>query len=627
MNNTLALFQQFGKLQKHTRPLLETNYVVTLSRVSSKRQFEENLSIENQNKYFEEHALRTGKIILASFGGTYESAKTDDRKEFKRMLEFIKKNNARSSKKISEIWVYMTDRFSRTGVNGMGVAEQLREKYGVALYALAQPTNVKDESGIFSQNIQFLVSNYENKLRRKRMIDGMTAKFEKGDWVTQVPQGYSVFKKDKVRKIVINEVGKKLRKAFLWKADGMKNEEIILGLRAMGVKMYKQQLTKIFKKPFYCGLINHGFLNGKIVEGNHEPLISPEIFLKVNGIHQCSGNYGVPHKKEREELPLKVFVKCDTCGEPLTGYTARKKTQERVLEFFYYKCRKNGCRLNKSAKELHQAFHEEIARYAIKPEYIMAVQYELETYYEDVTGDNVEQEAALRAQLTEIQKKIDNIEEKHYALDTMTREAFEKLFNKYNEEQYTVTKLLQDCQTSISNLSETIQEVLTFTSKLNVVWGSRNIKVKEDFQKLLFPKGIFYNRETRSFRTTEVNFIFQLIAGQAGNTGENEMGTEHHFDDQSPSAEEKGFEPLIGFHLYTLSRRASSTTPALLRTVELIIQGCKDNPLDNKSKKSSFYSPLYTIFMYSPPFRSSSSIWFSRFCRVSSRLALLIQWI
>lgn len=30
-------------------------------------------------------------------------------------------------------------------------------------------------------------------------------------------------------------------------------------------------------------------------------------------------------------------------------------------------------------------------------------------------------------------------------------------------------------------------------------------------------------------------------------------------------AEKKGFEPLIGFHLYTLSRRASSTTPALLR--------------------------------------------------------------
>jgi site-specific DNA recombinase len=188
----------------------------------------------------------------------------------------------------------MTDRFSRSGVGGMGIAEQLREKYGVALFAIAQPTSVKDESGIFSQNIQFLVSNYENKMRRKRMIDGMTAKFAKGEWVTRVPQGYSVIKTNRERKIVVNETGKKLRKAFLWKADGMKNEEIIFGLRAMGVKMYKQQLTKIFKKPFYCGLVNHGLLDGKIVQGHHEPLITPEIFLKVNEIHQVTGNWCSP---------------------------------------------------------------------------------------------------------------------------------------------------------------------------------------------------------------------------------------------------------------------------------------------------------------------------------------------
>ena len=69
----------------------------------------------------------------------------------------------------------------------------------------------------------------------------------------------------------------------------MKNEEIISRLKAMGVKMYKQQLTKIFKRPFYCGIINHGVLEGKIVEGDHEKMISPEVFLKVNNIHQSSG--------------------------------------------------------------------------------------------------------------------------------------------------------------------------------------------------------------------------------------------------------------------------------------------------------------------------------------------------
>ncbi len=171
MKTNLDLVQQFGTKQMHTKPLLETPYVVTLSRVSSKRQFEETLSIENQEKLFEEHAARTGKTIIARFGSTYESAKTDERKEFKKMIEFVKRTNARGTKKVCQIWVYMTDRFSRTGVGGMGIAKELREKYGGALYAISQLTSMKDESGIFGQNLQFLFSNYENRTRRKRMID------------------------------------------------------------------------------------------------------------------------------------------------------------------------------------------------------------------------------------------------------------------------------------------------------------------------------------------------------------------------------------------------------------------------------------------------------------------------
>jgi len=468
---------------------------------------------------------RTGKIILERFGGTYESAKTDERKEFKRMLDFVKKHNAsKNPNKISQIWVYMTDRFSRTGVGGMNIAEELREKYGVALYALAQPINVSDESGIFSQNMQFLVSHYENRLRRRRMIDGLTAKFEKGEWVTKVPMGYSVIKEKKERKIVVNEVGKKLQKAFLWKAEGMKNEEIILGLRAMGVPMYKQQLTKIFKKPFYCGLINHGMLNGRIVEGNHEKLVLPEIFLKVNDIHVKSSNYGVPHKKERDELPLKVFAHCATCGQPFAGYSRQKQTSIKLHTFYYYKCRTAGCRCNKKAAHLHNLFVTELSRYSVKPELFSSVKYELESYYHEISKDQLEQEQVLKAQLSEINKKIDTIEEKHFALNEMSRETFEKFYTRYTEERFNVTKFLQECTTTISNLTEAIEDTLVFCRELNTVWASGSIKIKEGLQKLIFPNGIAYDRESDAFRTPEVNFIFQLIASLARPSGKMKRG-------------------------------------------------------------------------------------------------------
>jgi hypothetical protein len=111
MKTELSTFSSFAKMPRKITSYNETNYVVTYSRVSTKEQHDKNLSLETQQKAFEEHARRNGKTILASFGGTYESAKTDGRKEFQRMLAYIKK----SHRKISQIWVYMTDRFSRTG--------------------------------------------------------------------------------------------------------------------------------------------------------------------------------------------------------------------------------------------------------------------------------------------------------------------------------------------------------------------------------------------------------------------------------------------------------------------------------------------------------------------------------
>src|SRR5688572_6693343 len=84
-------------------------YGVIYTRVSSQEQ-ESNSSLPTQKKLCEEYAKRNGIVIKEYFGGKYESAKTDGRKEFKRMLSFVKKD-----KDISSIIVYNYDRFSRTG--------------------------------------------------------------------------------------------------------------------------------------------------------------------------------------------------------------------------------------------------------------------------------------------------------------------------------------------------------------------------------------------------------------------------------------------------------------------------------------------------------------------------------
>jgi DNA invertase Pin-like site-specific DNA recombinase len=60
---------------------------------------------------------------MGYFGGTYESAKTDERREFNKMLAFVKK----SKERIAYIIVYSVDRFSRSGTNAMYITDQLKK--------------------------------------------------------------------------------------------------------------------------------------------------------------------------------------------------------------------------------------------------------------------------------------------------------------------------------------------------------------------------------------------------------------------------------------------------------------------------------------------------------------------
>ena len=110
----------------------------------------------------------------------------------------------------------------------------------------------------------------------------MKEKFERGIWCVKPPMGYDIIRINGERKIVVNKDGKLLKKAFQWKTEGMKNEEILEKLNSMGLKIYKQKLSMTFSNPFYCGIIANKMLNGRLVEGKHEKLISQELFLKVN---------------------------------------------------------------------------------------------------------------------------------------------------------------------------------------------------------------------------------------------------------------------------------------------------------------------------------------------------------
>ncbi len=523
MNNSIDLFTKWAKSPKHSVERSSEKKAVIYTRVSSKEQFDTNLSLDWQRKAIEEYAHRTGFEIVEHFGGIYESAKTDGRKEFLRMLDFARKN-----KKVTHILVYLLDRFSRTGGGAIKLAKDLREKYGITVVAVTQPIDTSNPGGVFQQNIQFLFSEYDNQLRRQRAMAGMREKFQRGIWCLKPPMGYNIVYLNKDvnderskgdRKIIINDTGKKLKKAFEWKSKGMKNEEILERLKTMGVKIYKQKISMIFSNPFYCGLIASKMLNGKLVEGVHEKLVSRELFLQVNQVRaEAKGKYGILHQKEHEKVPLKIFVKCDKCNQGYTGYIVKAKN------IWYYKCRTKGCCFNKNAEKLNSQFESFLTEYSIQPHLIAPFLHCMKNQFATLNQEQAEQQKISKVSLFELQKKMDVLEEDYYINKSMPLETYQKFIQRFVDEK---TKILQLQQTTVSyssNLHETLSAALDFSATLPARWSSAGINEKESLQKLVFPEGVVYDFKNEAFRTEKANEIFRCIAQLNSVSSENENG-------------------------------------------------------------------------------------------------------
>lgn len=495
----LKIFQQFApQLEEKFQ---QGNNAVIYTRVSSADQ-EDNTSLASQKKYCDSFAEKKGLNVVGYFGGTFESAKTDDRKEFGKLLNFVKR-----SKNISYIIVYSYERFSRSGMNGAQIADDLLKKYGVITLAVTQELDPTTPAGSFQQKILFLFGQMDNELRRDKVVTGMQEMLLNGYWVWTAPKGYKDLNKGRAseRQIVVNDEGKKLRKAFEWKANlNMSNVEISKRLKNMGVHMPDKRLNELFNNPFYCGLITSKMIPGQIVEGKHEPLVSKQLFLAVHNIRREKRTQGFVHNQDFENLPLKVFTKCSKCERSLSGYLVKKKG------LYYYKCSTKGCKVNRSAKIMHDLFKKALGVLHIEKEELEIVKIQLEEQFNNFFDSQINEQKALKVNLSNVKKKIDKIEER-FVLEEIDKDMYTKFKTKFSKEYIEIEKGLGRTSINSSNLKKAIEFALEICSNPLVLWEKANYHTKQAFQNLVFPNGISYNRELDEYRTTRINSFFALI--------------------------------------------------------------------------------------------------------------------
>ncbi|EDP97315.1 recombinase family protein [Kordia algicida OT-1] len=508
--SNLQDFQSFGK--KSTKTVINNNKAVIYTRVSSGKQ-KENTSLETQREYCTLYAQRAKLEISAYFGGTNESAKNDDRKEYQKMLTFVRQ------KKISNIIVYSIDRFSRAGSTAITTVEKLQAK-GINVISVTQPMDTKTSTGTFFQNLNLLFSKYDNDQRKEKTITGMKQRLLQGFYIGNAPIGFKNARDTQNRPILIHsDKAKFIRKAFQWKAnESLSNVEIIRRLKNYGVNLSPPRLTDMFRNPVYCGLIANSLLEGKVVKGNHKPIVSKKLFLQVNNINAKKNGAGFKHKKNNPHLPLKGFITCDGCGKPITGYT------EKIYKINYYRCNAKGCSGYSRADKLNDKFKNLLNSFQIDEKFIAPLKLQMKYTFEYHNESNKDIIAQLKYNLKAIKQKIETVEER-FVYGEINMELYSKHNEKLKLEYQAIEKEIQNSTIEKSKFDLYVENSIKLLANLPTTWELSNCVVKQKLQNLLFPNGIRYNRQNDRYLSFEVNPILDITSKLSISYNKNKTST------------------------------------------------------------------------------------------------------
>ena len=482
------------------------NIGVSYDRVSSRYQQINGNSLVWQYENIDNHAEKIGYIIKNKYGGTYESAKSDERKEFKRMLEDIKKDTS-----ISAIIVYSYDRFSRSGANGIFLLDNLR-KLGVRIIAVTQKVESFTPTGDFQENLYMLLSKLDNDMRREKSVAGTKSMLQKGYWPYSIPIGYTNLNKNATadkHNHIINEKGLLLKKAFEWKATGKySNQEIVDKLKLKGLSITLRNMAWIFANTFYCGYMSSKMLPGELIKGHHPALISIELFLQVNNINKQHPVSGIRKNPKNDNLPLKVFLKDYLSGSPFTGYFNKKK------KIYYYKSRDKGTQVNESAKFIHTQFQNILSSIEYNKKYKNKLKEILIHKLQNQYVSNQLDETVNLKRISELKSQIDTLEER-YALGKIEKEPFKKFTAKYKEEITILYAELDENKNLSSNITIAIEKGLQIAENISQLWITSDYNYKQQLQFLVFPDGMAYDKKNKSVRTSRINTIFSQIVEQS----------------------------------------------------------------------------------------------------------------
>ncbi|MEO5892232.1 MAG: hypothetical protein ABIQ31_18440 [Ferruginibacter sp.] len=164
----------------------------------------------------------------------------------------------------------------------------------------------------------------------------------------------------------------------------------------------------------------------------------------------------------------------------------------------YYKERHiTGAPIN--ANHLHELFKDTLKTFEFKYEHITLLKEKILTILYEKLKDHLQDQAHVKKCLSELTKKIENLEIK-YIEENMEKRLYEKFLLKYQADKIELEQKLINHTANSSNLEKSVLKGLEIAKNISAVWTSSDFYGKQKLQNLVFPEGILYNKEKDAFK-------------------------------------------------------------------------------------------------------------------------------
>jgi len=474
------------------------------ARVSTEEQAERDLSIPFQLERCRYYAQGKGWVVVREFVDAGESARTDKRHEFQKMIASAR------AKEFDVILVHKFDRFARNDYDFI-VYEKELEELGITLESVSEPGDASTPAGYIGRRMMQVISTWYSKNLAVEARKGMKKKVEKEGWPKLAPLGYlNRHEKNSAWVKVDPHLGPIVTRAFTematgkWTLKEWANYAYSMGYRSRkGFRIAISLWSTVFHNRFYLG---ETWLKEEDIptKGNHEPLTDAATFARVQEVLKVHDN--CKQRIQRHKYLLQRLLYSEDTGTPCYVETHPRKK----ISYYRTKGKSNGRQLFYNARDIEEQLPAIIKAVKIKDQACVQFKGQLDRWFAAQPGGGEE--------LLQAQKRLAKLDRMEKNLQRLIIEE-EISFKDFKEHRARIEAERANLKTLVDTVNYGQNQVranfelaLQLASQLDFLFSKGN----NDERRLLC-ETIFKQVSVRNGKIVQVelNSPFTLIASRA----------------------------------------------------------------------------------------------------------------